>query len=131
MANSNRRETRRTLMIYLDCLDEESKVEVGKIVDITYDGFMLMSENPIALGKGSLYRIFLPGTAAFAGKELKSRGICRWVRKDDLQELYYMGIAFLNTGELDQGVIDLLISRIGFSNGQKKIFTAAGDIEYK
>ena len=127
----NRREPRRSLLIYLDCTDEKKSEEAGKIVDITAEGFLLASEQPVRAGSVSRYRIGLPGFREFSGRELSADGICRWSRKEEMQQIYYSGIEFTDPGKIDAGLIDLLIRKIGFSDGQKKIFTAPGDIEYK
>ncbi len=130
-AKKKRREIRRTLMIYLDCIDAATSIEVGKIVDITNEGFMLMSEQPRSIDNKADYHITLPNIKEFLNIELEVEGICRWVRKEDLQELYYMGISFVKLDPKNEPVIELLINKIGFSNGQKRIFTATGDVEYK
>ena len=127
----NRKEIRRTLMIYLDCIDLKTSEEAGKVVDITNEGFLLISEQPIPIGKGSDYRIDLPNLKAFSGLNIQAEGICRWVRKEDLQDIYSMGISFVKPNPEHPAIFELLINKIGFSDGQKKIFTAAGDTEYK
>ncbi len=127
----NRKEIRRTMMIYLNCVDLKTSEDAGKIVDITNEGFMLMSEKAVSVGKKTDYRIELPNFKEFSNIKFQVEGICRWIRKDDLQELFYMGISFTELNPEYFSIIELLINKIGFSNGQKKIFTAAGDIEYK
>ncbi len=130
-AKKKRRKIRRTLMIYLDCIDVTTSKEVGKVVDITNEGFLLMSEQPLPIDNKADYHIKLPNIKEFSNIEIEAEGICRWIRKEDLQELYYMGISFVKPDPKNGPVIELLINKTGFSNGQKKIFTATGDIEYK
>jgi hypothetical protein len=130
-AESNRGKTRRTLMIYLDCIDLDLGREAGKVVDITEEGIMLLSPDPIPVGQGSNYSIELPKTEVFKDSIFHVRGICRWVRKEDLQNLYSMGIAFIQPDDECSRLVKLLIEKLGFSNGQKKIFTTSGDMGYK
>jgi len=118
-------------MLYLDCIDEKTSKEAGKIVDITNEGFLLISEHPLQVGYTSIFRIDFPLLDTFSDISFKAEGICRWTRKEELQELHSTGIAFTTPEKVNTAAIKLLINRIGFSDGQKKIFTAAGDIEYK
>ena len=127
----SRKETRRSLLIYLDCIDQESGNEAGKVVDITTEGFLLVSEAPPQLGSSAEYRIVLPKLEAFEGKEITAGGTCRWIRREDIQEFFYSGIQFDKPEDIDEELIELLINKIGFSDGQKKIFTAPSDVEYK
>lgn len=127
----NRGSVRRTLMIYLNCKDLDRGREAGKIVDITIEGIQLLSPEMIPTGREARYEIELPPSPHYSAKTIRVRGICRWSRKEPLQELYSMGIAFVQPEPESAELITLLIDRLGFSDGQKKIFTTSGDIGFK
>lgn len=131
LKGKDRIDTRRNLMIYLDCIDKGAESNVGKIVDITPEGMMLISEEPLETKTKAEYEIVLPALEEFANLKLEVTGICRWSRKDEVGDIYYMGIAFLEKQKNADEIINKLIDKLGFSNGQKKIFTTAGDIEFR
>ena len=94
MKESHRGQIRRTLLIYLDCHDSADSREVGKIVDITCQGMLLMANTPLEQGKTGEYRVVLPKLPVFRGKLLTVKATCRWIRPAESPDLYYMGLHF-------------------------------------
>lgn len=131
MKESHRGQIRRTLMIYLDCIDTATSREVGKIVDITCQGMLLMSNTPLEKGVTGEYRLELPKLAAFKEKNLSVQASCRWIRPAESPDLYYMGLLFTKESSDLEEVVNLLVEHIGFSDGQKKISTTVGDFIFE
>ncbi|MDA3851390.1 MAG: PilZ domain-containing protein [Spirochaetaceae bacterium] len=122
---------RRNLIIYLDCIDLASGLEIGKVIDITQEGCMILTESPQDINSSLCFKVELPEADVFKDKELIVKGICCWVKKEKLQDIYCMGISFTEQTEEFHSIILNLISKIGFSDGQRKICTTEGDIKFK
>jgi len=127
----NRNRIRRSLMFYLDCIDTSTSLEIGKVIDITYDGLLILSEHAMKTEVAKDYRIILPSIEPFKELKIKTRAICRWSRREDTRDLYYNGLEILEKSADFNKTVDLLVEKIGFSNGQKKISISVGESKYK
>ena len=130
MSTTSRGKTRRTLMIYLDCIDSQEGIERGKIIDITYKGMLLISDKSIDTGKEVSCKVELPPTESFKDLFMNFEAVCRWSRKDEIRNIYYSGFEFNTKSENFDSAVDLLVEKIGFSDGQKKISVSIGESYY-
>ena len=131
MIGKKRSEVRRTLLIYLKCVDSNTGDEIGKIVDITAGGFLLISGSPPEAGDELSCTIRLPSYADFTDKEINAAAVCRWSRAAETPSYFYSGISFKTDDQPREQLISALVDLFGFSNGQRRIVTEGGDIGYK
>lgn len=91
MENEKRRLKRVHLIYYLRIFDSNTGVIVGHLVDITTQGIMLISEEPVPMGKDYSFRMHLPAT--IIGREkIEFSAHCLWCKKDINPDFLYPGI---------------------------------------
>jgi hypothetical protein len=110
-----RREDRRHLIYYLKVENRNTNELIGRIVDITGKGLLLISPNKIATQLEIPVRIEL-GDELFAQihghLELNIR--CRWSKEDINPDYFVNGFEFINQTKGQEAVIRNLIEAIGF-----------------
>lgn len=85
-----RKQKRRDLLTYLRVFGENAEQPIGHLVDITTEGMMLISEEPIETGKVFQLRVVLPAEIE-GSKEVTFSAKSMWCREDE-------NPAFRNTG---------------------------------
>lgn len=125
-----RKETRRTLIYYLDIINNADNSIIGKLADITLSGLLILSDNPLPNGLSGTFSIKMPPGPAYENHNLLIDGKIKWIKQDKNTTLYYSGLEFSNK-DLDlEKLIKALINRIGFSDGTKKIHTGLFNPEF-
>lgn len=82
--------SRHHLIYYLRVYDGISSRVVGHIVDISPQGIMLISDEPITVQEEYRLRMRFPG-AGSGQEELILDAVCRWCREDENPEFYLAG----------------------------------------
>jgi hypothetical protein len=82
--------SRHHLIYYLRVFDGISSRVVGHIVDISPQGIMLISDEPITVGEEYRLRMRFPGSGS-SQEELILDAVCRWCREDENPEFYIAG----------------------------------------
>lgn len=82
--------SRHHLIYYLRVFDGFSSRVVGHIVDISPQGIMLITDEPIPVQEDYRLRMRFPGSGS-AQEELVVDATCRWCREDDNPEFYVAG----------------------------------------
>jgi len=78
----NKRQLKRVhLIYYLRIFDSNSGINVGHLVDITTQGIMMISEEPIPVGKEFSLKMQLPGTIT-GREEIEFSAQSLWCKKD-------------------------------------------------
>lgn len=106
---------RRHLVFYLQVFDEDSDRLLGKLVDITTRGMMLLGGEPTEEGRAFRLRMALP--SRIAGREtltFSARSV--WCRPDVNPEYHLAGFEFQDLGALEEDIINHLIQRVGFQD---------------
>ncbi len=104
---------RRHLIYYLRVFDENSDQLIGHLVDITTEGAMLISEEPIKANTVFQLRMVLP--AGIEGnKPISFDAQSIWCHKDVNPNFYASGFQLLNPAPEDVEVIEWLIDEFGF-----------------
>jgi hypothetical protein len=104
---------RRYLIYYLRVFDRTDQQLVGHLVDITTEGMMLLSEEPIETDRIFRFRMVLP-------KEIQSSAQITfdafgvWCKKDVNPDFYATGFKFKEITSRDIEVIEGLIDDFGF-----------------
>lgn len=101
---------RRHLVFYLRVFDRNTNQLIGYLVDITPEGIMVMSENPIETDTTYQLRMVFP-IEILGRKELNFDATSIWCKKD---VFYDAGFELVDTSREQVGVIKHLIDRFGF-----------------
>lgn len=112
MANK-RRLKRKDLIYYLSLFDRNTGQFVGQLVNITTEGIMLISEDPIKPNQHFEFRMVLPekidGT-----EEILFDAKSMWCKKDVNPSFYDVGFQIENVASKDIGRIESLIHEFSF-----------------
>lgn len=103
---------RRHLIYYLRIYDGISSRVVGHIVDISYRGLMLISDEPIAVQEEYRLRMKLPGMSTVQ-EELIFDAVCRWCREDENPAFYVAGFQIHHLLPEETTFIQTLIDEFG------------------
>jgi len=103
---------RRHLIYYLRIFDGISSRIIGHAVDISQQGMMLISEEPVAVHEDYRLRMCFPGVA-YEQEELIFDAVCRWCRRDDNPSFYVAGFQIQNLLPDETRFIQSLIDEFG------------------
>ena len=95
----HRRRPRKNTPHLVKVLDMETGKPMGRVVDITADGLMLVADHPIEIGRQFRINIILPVIVQARG-EVTAEGVAVWCQHDENPNYYKIGFRFDNiTGE--------------------------------
>jgi hypothetical protein len=115
LMENKRKFKRRHLIYYLRVFDVSNGQLVGHLVDITKEGLMLISEQPLENEKFYNFRMVLP--AEILNKaELNFSATVIWCKKDVNPDFYATGFHMDSISEEDMVIIESLIHRYGFND---------------
>jgi hypothetical protein len=100
---------RRNLIYYLRVVDRANNRLVGRLVDLTTEGMMLISENPLASNQTYHMKMVLPAEIDLT-REIHIDAQSQWTKPDVNPELYATGFHFLRVSPQDIGIIKDLIA---------------------
>lgn len=104
---------RRYLMYYSRIFDKSKGSVLGYIVDLTPEGAMILSEQPVEVGQRFDFRMDLPegiATKEFLDFEAESR----WCSRDIDPNFWDTGLHLFNISEDDRLIIERMIQEYGF-----------------
>ena len=104
---------RRHLIYYLRVFDRNNDRLVGHVVDITGEGAMLISEEPIETDTVFQSRMVLP-EGIEGSREIAFDAKSVWCKKDTNPNYYATGFQLLNAAPKDVDTIERLIVDFGF-----------------
>ncbi len=111
------RAPRKQLYLYLDVLDQETHEKIGHVGDISLNGIMLITEQPVALDSIKAIRIQLPSELKeFSQEALNCIVDARWTKPDLNPKLHCIGCRFTKISDEDLPVIERLEDVLGFNN---------------
>jgi hypothetical protein len=113
MSQENRKEHRRHIIYYLQILEPESKKVIGRLVDITSIGIMIISEMALEPGKEFALQIALPEEFQ-EDRHIDLIGESVWCHKDVNPDYYAIGFKIEPPNEAAAGLIQKLIDEYGF-----------------
>ncbi len=99
---------RRQLIYYLRVLDRDTEALIGRLVDITTEGVMLLSESALEIDKLFKFKMILPAHFE-ARKEITFDAKCLWSKIDINPDLYTSGFQFDRISPKDMHLIEELI----------------------
>lgn len=104
--------SRHHLIYYLRVFDGISNRVVGHIVDISPQGIMLISDEPVSVHEEFRLRMRFPGSGSDQ-EELIFDAVCKWCREDDNPEFYIAGFQIQDLPEPATNFIQGLIAEFG------------------
>ena len=104
--------SRQHLIYYLRVFDGISSRVVGHIVDISSEGIMLITDEPIPVQEEYRLRMRFPGTGA-SQEELVLEAVCRWCREDENPEFYLAGFQIQDLPQDAEKFLQGLIAEFG------------------
>ena len=110
---AEKRQIKRThLIYYLRIYDGISSRVIGHAVDISQQGLMLISDEPVTVHEEYRLRMRFPGVA-YEQEELLFYAVCRWCRQDDNPAFYVAGFQIQNLLPEETRFIQSLIEEFG------------------
>lgn len=110
-----RTQKRRNTIYYLEVFDMETGRQLGRLVDITTEGMMLLNEEPTPTNVSLKCRMVLP--AEILGRtNIIFEATCKWCRKSVNPKFYEAGYRSIIAEPGDIDAIEMLIQRFAFSN---------------
>lgn len=110
-----RKQKRHHLVYYLKVVDPQTGEPIGRLVDISPIGIMLVSENPLEVGQHVAVRLNLPEGGNWP-EQLDLTCETVWRHRDVNPEYYAHGLKFLEPAREIEFVIKDLIDEFGFWN---------------
>jgi hypothetical protein len=104
--------SRHHLIYYLRVFDGISSRVVGHIVDISSEGIMLITDEPITVQEEYRLRMRFPGTGS-SQEELVLEAVCRWCREDENPEFYLAGFQIQDLPQDAERFLQGLIAEFG------------------
>jgi len=122
-----RRAERKVLCYYLRVIDQKTGKILGRVVDITGDGLMLLSEKPLDRTKPYSIRVLL--NKDLFDTQLGNLDVLvnvRWSRPDANPSLVITGLLFLDLDEKGKKIVKNLVDKIGMN---RRLDLSEEDIE--
>lgn len=113
--NDKRKLKRRHLIFYLKVIESTSNCLLGFLVDITTEGIMIMSDNPIETGK-TFHLKMLIDSGEGKEKYLEFSAESRWCRQSVRTEFYDTGFKLLDINPETFKKIKAVIMTLGFND---------------
>ena len=111
--NERRSIARRHLIYYLRTWDTTNNRLLGHVVDINTGGFMLISEEPIAIGSEYRLEVRLPNPQGDL-QAMRFRAVCRWSNNDINKSFFDSGFEILEKDSDAVLMIQQMINDYGF-----------------
>jgi hypothetical protein len=107
---------RRHLIYYLSVTDAAAGRPLGHLVDVTTEGIMLLSRDPIPVGRTFALRMALPSGVSEHVEDVEFEAKSLWCQKDANPDFYDTGFQLMSTSPRQLAVIGTLISDYGFAD---------------
>jgi len=105
---------RRHLYYYSRVFDEATQQMAGRLVDLTTEGIMIVSEKPVSANIKFKFKMLLPKSIE-GHKTLNIEAESRWSKQAANPDLYDNGFQLLNVKPGDEKIIERLIKTSSFN----------------
>ncbi len=110
-----RRAKREQTIFYLEVMDAEIDQPLGRLVDVTTEGIMVVHDNPLAVNREYRINVAIPrelnGSSIIAFK-----AVCRWCRQSVNQDYFDAGLQIVDISPNDQLRIEQVMKYYSFPN---------------
>ncbi|GMR06180.1 MAG: hypothetical protein BMS9Abin25_0763 [Gammaproteobacteria bacterium] len=113
-AVEKRKRRRWELVFYLRIFDQEDGPLLGHVVDISADGLMLLSENPVELNKDFDLSLEMPSSGAKKRHKITLKAHSIWHSNDANPDLIDTGFQLINPEKSSIDAIAKLIRELQF-----------------
>ncbi len=114
MTVERRKATRHSLVQYLQVCDPDSQDLLGRVVDVSDGGMMLVGDNPYEPETGpQRLRLMLPSYLD-APEYVDFEAECRWSGPDINDDLFDGGFQFVGMTEDLKDTLDLVVDQLSF-----------------
>jgi hypothetical protein len=103
---------RHHLIYYLRVYDNISSRVLGHVVDISPQGVLLITDEPLVPGEDRRLRMRFPGMST-SRDELIFDAVCRWCRPDENPAFYLVGLQIQNVLPEEADFIQGMIRELG------------------
>ena len=111
--NNNRKFERKHLVFYLRVFEKDSGKLLGYVVDMTPEGMMLISENPIE--KNADFQVMMDiGDSSEKQQPLEFKATSIWSKRDLNPKFYAVGFHIYDISEDTIKEIEMLVNDFGF-----------------
>lgn len=114
-----RRITRRHLVFYLRVFDGMSSRVLGHMIDISENGLMLLSDDPMAVNEEHRLRMGLPWEIA-GSEEVIFKAVSRWSRPDENPDFFMSGFQIKDIDREARELIRFLIDEFGIAEDRRE-----------
>jgi hypothetical protein len=109
VVDDRRKFKRRNLLYHLEVFDAETGEPVGRMVDITPEGLMLISHRPVEVNTELHLALEMP-SEILGNKRVAFTAQTRWCRHDINPDLFDTGLQFTEIGNTDiETIIGLIV----------------------
>lgn len=106
---------RKKLVIYLDVLDQHTHALLGHLGDISKEGLMIITDQPLAIDGVKDISIQLHDLEGFSQKTLDCQVEERWAKPDVNPKILCIGCEFINISAKDLPLIRRIQDVLGFN----------------
>ncbi|MEJ2200372.1 MAG: PilZ domain-containing protein [Desulfuromonadaceae bacterium] len=106
--HEQRKQRREQTIFYLEAVDVETDQEIGRVVDMTPDGLMIINKDPLAINRIYHLKIKLPKELA-GDTELYFKAECRWCRQSINDQFFDAGLRITDISADDKLRIDMVL----------------------
>jgi len=120
-AQSNKRRSPRIkLPVPLQAYDKQTHNLAGNLIDLSEQGFKLLSRHEVPISKVCCFHILVPGGDAFGARvELEAKSV--WSRYDSELKLFNTGFEITGSNERAKKIIQTIIAKCSHKNEPKAI----------
>jgi len=106
--SEQRRKARKEIEQHISVKDSILDLEVGRVVNMNEDGFMLIGSGQIR--ENCLYQLSMSLSEPLAGAASLSLGAeCLWIRETDSGSQYWAGFHIIDISEADKKLVAKLV----------------------
>lgn len=113
--DDKRRAPRKKAIYYLEVFNDETGLSLGRMVDLTAGGMLLISENPIAPNGHYKMRMRLPRKIKGA-EEIVFDAVSAWCRESKNSDFIETGFRFVELPQETLEIIELLNKYYAFKD---------------
>jgi PilZ domain len=111
--NEQRKSKREQTIFYLEVFDAEIDQCLGRVVDITSEGVMLIHERPLAINRVYQLKIMLPREIS-GSSQLHLKAECRWCRQSVNEQFFDAGLRITDISDENKLRIDIVLKYYSF-----------------
>ena len=115
--NDGRKYTRRRASDYLLVTDDDSGLTLGRIINMSPKGIMVMSSDALSVGKPYQLTIKLPART-FATPQLQMAAECRWSNFEKRADIWENGLEIREISLDNRKLLQQVVLRLMAHNGE-------------